>query len=87
MAAAKILLVDDDKNLLELIHMRLEASGYDVVSVDHEKRAKEIAGREVFDIAVVDLQLVKQDGLQLMEELHNNSTGNASDYPDCTRQY
>ena len=71
MAAAKILLVDDDKNLLELIHMRLEASGYDVVSVDHEKRAKEIAGREVFDIAVVDLQLVKQDGLQLMEELHN----------------
>ena len=70
MAAAKILLVDDDKNLLELIHMRLEASGYDVVSVDHEKRAKEIAGREVFDIAVVDLQLVKQDGLQLMEELH-----------------
>lgn len=71
MAAAKILLVDDDKNLLELIHMRLEASGYDVVSVDHEKRAKEIAGKEVFDIAVVDLQLVKQDGLQLMEELHN----------------
>jgi len=71
MEAAKILLVDDDKNLLEIIHMRLEASGYDVVSVDHEKRAKEIAGREVFDIAVVDLQLVKQDGLQLMEELHN----------------
>ena len=71
MATAKILLVDDDKNLLELIHMRLEASGYDVVSVDHEKRAKEIAVKEVFDIAVVDLQLVKQDGLQLMEELHN----------------
>ena len=71
MEAAKILVVDDDKNLLDLIHMRLEASGYDVVSVNHENKAKEIARRGVFDIAVVDLQLVKQDGLQLMEELHN----------------
>jgi len=70
MTAAKILVVDDDKNLLDLIHLRLEASGYDVVPVDHEKKAKEIAGKEIFDIAVVDLQLVKQDGLQLMEELH-----------------
>ncbi len=66
----KILVVDDDKNLLELIHMRLEASGYDVASVDHENKAREIAGQQVFDLAVIDLQLVQQDGLTLMEELH-----------------
>ena len=40
---AKILVVDDDKNLLDIIHMRLEASGYDVVAVDHENLAKEAA--------------------------------------------
>ena len=70
MARTKILVVDDDKNLLDLIHMRLEASGYDVVAVDHENAAKEVASQEVFDVAVLDLQLVKQDGLLLMEELH-----------------
>ena len=70
MAKTKILVVDDDKNLLDLIHIRLEASGYDVVAVDHENLAKETATQEVFDVGVIDLQLVNQDGLSLMEELH-----------------
>jgi two-component system response regulator GlrR len=70
MAKTKILVVDDDKNLLDLIHMRLEASGYDVVAADHENKAKEAAAQQVFDVAVIDLQLVQQDGLSLMEELH-----------------
>jgi two-component system response regulator GlrR len=70
MTKTKILVVDDDKNLLDIIHMRLEASGYDVVAVDHENLAKEAATEEVFDVGVIDLQLVKQDGLSLMEELH-----------------
>ena len=70
MTTNKILVVDDDKNLLELIHMRLEASGYDVVAVAHENLAKESIVNEIFDTAVIDLQLVQQDGLLLMEELH-----------------
>jgi len=70
MEKTKILVVDDDRNLLDLIRMRLEASGYAVFAVDHENRAKEISTKEIFDVAVIDLQLVKQEGLQLMEELH-----------------
>jgi two-component system response regulator GlrR len=69
MAKSKILVVDDDKNLLHLIQTRLDATGYDVSAVDHENKAKEIATREIFDVAVIDLQLVKQDGVSLMEEL------------------
>jgi two-component system response regulator GlrR len=71
MQKSKILVVDDDINLLDLIHMRLETSGYNVVAANHENIAKEVAIQEVFDVAVVDLQLVKQDGLSLMEELHD----------------
>ena len=71
MQKSKILVVDDDINLLDLIHMRLETSGYNVVAANHENIAKEVAIKEVFDVAVVDLQLVKQDGLSLMEELHD----------------
>lgn len=65
----KILLVDDDKNLLDLISMRLVASGYEVVAVDHETEAKKVAKEELFSVAVIDLQLVHQDGISLMEEL------------------
>jgi two-component system response regulator GlrR len=70
MTKAKILVVDDDKNLLDLIHIRLDASGYDVTAVDHENEAKEIATKKNFDVAVIDLKLVRQDGISLMEELH-----------------
>jgi len=70
MAKTKILVVDDDKNLLDLIQMRLEGSGYDVTAVDHESEAKKVAAQETFNVAVIDLQLVNQDGISLMEELH-----------------
>lgn len=70
MTNPKIMVVDDDRNLLDLIHMRLEASGYDVSAAGHENEARELAQHHVFDVAVVDLQLVDQDGLSLMEELH-----------------
>ena len=70
MEKSKILIVDDDRNLLELMHMRLEASGYNVTSVDRENEAKEFAGQETINVAVIDLQLARQDGITLMEELH-----------------
>lgn len=70
MTKTKILVVDDDKNLLDIIFMRLEASGYEVTPAGHENEAKDHAVNNTFDVAVVDLQLVNQDGLSLMEELH-----------------
>ena len=70
MTAKKILVVDDDRNLLDLMQMRLEASGFEVTTAVNEKEAEKLAARQLFDVAVVDLQLVDQDGLTLMEELH-----------------
>ena len=70
MALGKILVVDDDRNLVELIQMRLEKAGYDVVTSIHEEEAIEKAKGQLFDLAVVDLQLVNTDGISLMEDLH-----------------
>jgi two-component system response regulator GlrR len=70
MARSRILVVDDDKNLLNLIGIRLDATGYDVTLAGHEGEAKKIVAGELFDVAVVDLQLVNQDGISLMEEIH-----------------
>lgn len=70
MALGKILVVDDDKNLIELIQMRLEKAGYDVATSLHEDEAIEKAKEQIFDLAIVDLQLINTDGISLMEDLH-----------------
>ncbi len=70
-----LLIVDDDRNLLELMKMRLESSGYIVTAAPDEEEAKAAAAGQAFDLAILDLQLVYQDGITLMEELHRVSPG------------
>jgi two-component system response regulator GlrR len=70
MSLGKILVVDDDRNLLELIQMRLESADYEVETALDEDVALEKARNQQFDIAVLDLQLVNTDGITLMGDLH-----------------
>jgi two-component system response regulator GlrR len=66
----KILVVDDDENLLELIKLRLESAHYEVATAIDEVEAINKVKSQSFDLSIVDLQLVHQDGISLMEELH-----------------
>lgn len=70
MTSARILLVDDDRSLVELLRMRLESVGYEVRAALREEEALEAAKEAVFDLSLVDLQLVHRNGISLMEELH-----------------
>jgi two-component system response regulator GlrR len=72
---AKLLIVDDDRNLLELMKMRLESSGYELTTAPDEEEAKSAVNGQAFDLAIIDLQLVYQDGISLMEELHRVRPG------------
>ncbi|OPY68517.1 MAG: Transcriptional regulatory protein QseF [Syntrophorhabdus sp. PtaU1.Bin002] len=67
---AKILIVDDDRNIVELLQIRLETAGYDVVTAFDEGEAIEKTKEQVIDLAIVDLQLTRTDGISLMEDLH-----------------
>jgi len=71
LALKKILVVDDDDNFLKLIKIRLELSGYEVVTALNEDEAVIRIKEETFDLAVIDLRLVHQDGISLMEEIHS----------------
>jgi two-component system, NtrC family, response regulator GlrR len=70
-----LLIVDDDRNLLELMKMRLESSGYTVTAAPDEEEAKKAARERSYALAILDLQLVRQDGISLMEEIHRVSPG------------
>lgn len=71
----KILLVDDDKNLVELLKMRLESANYETAAACKEEDALEAIKGQAFDLSIVDLKLLHQDGISLMEKLHSINPG------------
>jgi len=71
MSKEKLLVVDDDSNLLELIKMRLESAGYEVATALNEEEAITVVKEEAIPLSIVDLKLVRKDGISLMEELHS----------------
>jgi two-component system response regulator GlrR len=66
----KILVVDDDRNILKVIKLRLEAENYQVVTASDAADALAKAGDEGFDLALVDLKLIGRNGIELMGDLH-----------------
>ncbi|RJQ18916.1 MAG: sigma-54-dependent Fis family transcriptional regulator [Nitrospiraceae bacterium] len=70
MLTGKILVVDDDSNLLEVLGMRLESSGYEVVTALNDVNAVAALKESPFDLGIIDLQLGERDGISLMKEVH-----------------
>ena len=70
MPSEKILVIDDDRNFLEVIRIPLERANYTVVTASREEEGIEAARIEVPDLSIVDLQLTHQDGVSLMLHLH-----------------
>jgi two-component system response regulator GlrR len=66
----RILLVDDDANILKVIKMRLEAQRYLVTATGEPESAAKTAARNLYDLALLDLKLAGKNGIDLMETLH-----------------
>lgn len=65
----KILVVEDDLAISELICMNLEAAGYDTLAVfDGEAVERLLQKKETADLALVDIMLPGKDGFSLMEK-------------------
>jgi two-component system response regulator GlrR len=69
----KILVVDDDHNVLKVIRMRLESEGFHVTTAANSADAIEFNDRECFDLGLVDLKLGSEDGIELMENLFQSN--------------
>jgi two-component system response regulator GlrR len=71
--AAKILLVDDDADLLELLSIRLSASGYEVESVNSAEAALNHLDVSRPQLVITDMRMSGMDGLALFEQIHRTS--------------
>ena len=69
MPSEKILVIDDDASILEVIQMRLKALGYHVTVAKDGNEAKAALSATRFNIAILDLRLSEEDGIELMEEI------------------
>ncbi|WP_376695423.1 sigma-54-dependent transcriptional regulator [Wenzhouxiangella sp. EGI_FJ10305] len=67
--SARILVVEDDRSLAELLVEELEAEGWKVDAQPSAERALEIIDEFEPDLVVSDLQLPDMDGLALLERL------------------
>jgi two-component system response regulator GlrR len=65
-----ILVVDDDKNMLEVLRLRIEGEGYKVSVATEPETALKMAKDNPFDLALVDLKIERKSGIVLMRDLH-----------------
>ncbi|MGD1118870.1 MAG: response regulator transcription factor [Dehalococcoidales bacterium] len=65
----KILVVDDDKNLLEVLKYNLVNEGYAVVTAEDGIQALELARREKPDLIILDIMLPGLDGIEVCRVL------------------
>ncbi|MBN1767667.1 MAG: response regulator transcription factor [Prolixibacteraceae bacterium] len=65
----KILLVDDEVDILEFISYNLEKEGYRVYTAQNGKDAIKIAEKKIPDLIILDVMMPEMDGIVTCEEL------------------
>lgn len=69
----RILVVDDERDLVDLITYNLQRNGYTVLTAGDGNEALDIATRELPDLVVLDLMLPGIDGTEVARRLKSDS--------------
>ncbi len=69
-AARKVLVVDDDRDLLRLIAIRIEAAGHTVAQAESAEQALSSIALDRPDLVITDLRMAGMDGLALFDAIH-----------------
>ena len=65
----KVMLIDDDREFLDILAERLEIRGFEVAPFVSAQKALERLQQSAFDVVILDLQMPEMDGLQTLERL------------------
>jgi CheY-like chemotaxis protein len=68
----KILVVEDDITMREIVVAKLVTSGFNVVEADNGKTALEVWEKEKPDLVLLDLMLPQMDGFGVLEEIRKH---------------
>jgi two-component system response regulator PilR (NtrC family) len=67
---ARILLVDDEQSILNVLSALLKTESYTVVPCNNGERAKEMILAEEFDLVISDIRMTPVDGLQILKHIN-----------------
>jgi len=70
---AKILIVDDDKYIIEVVKVALEINGYEVISAYDGEEAMAKTRHEFPNLIILDLLMPKMDGWEVYKRLKEYS--------------
>ncbi|MDD4766407.1 MAG: response regulator transcription factor [Desulfotomaculaceae bacterium] len=70
---SKILVVEDEKNILELVRFNLERAGFEVIATPDGARGLEMAREELPDLIILDVMLPGMNGFEVCRELQHDS--------------
>lgn len=69
----KILLVDDEPDILEFVSYNLKKEGFQVITSQNGSEAIEIAKKEIPELIILDVMMPEMDGIETCEEIKRNS--------------
>ena len=70
----RILVVDDEPDILELVQYNLEKEGFSVFTANNGKEAIKIAEQVTPDLILLDVMMPEMDGMETCIEMRKNST-------------
>ncbi|MEW6281877.1 MAG: response regulator [Candidatus Eremiobacterota bacterium] len=65
----RVLVLEDDDQLREVLELLLEAEGYAVMTASRAREALELADKHRFDLVVADVRMEEMDGLECLNHL------------------
>lgn len=65
----RILLVEDEENIRDVVKLNLELEGYEVVTSDNGRQAIKYFHEQHFDLLMLDVMLPEIDGFQICEQV------------------
>ena len=68
----RILLVDDDSEIVESLQMALEAKGYQILIARDGNQGLAMAEREDPDLVILDMMMPKRSGFLVLEKLRHS---------------
>ncbi|WP_088890592.1 response regulator transcription factor [Leptolyngbya ohadii] len=68
----RLLLIDDDPNLILLVKDYLEFRGYEVITAENGQEALDILEKETPDMIICDVMMPQMDGYALVEQVRKN---------------
>lgn len=70
----KILLVDDEPDIIEFLSYNLKKEGFEIFSASNGREALEIAGKELPGLVILDVMMPEMDGMEACLQLRENPT-------------